>query len=294
MGSKILVSVSQGIATITLNEPQRLNALSAEGVCAIPVACKCWGAQETSDYDCFANTLREIDQRDDVVATVWQANGKWFCAGTDVKVSNVVAPTIRDQLRARVISANTDCTRALYSHKKVLVAAVNGPVMGKPSFLGNFDFIYALPGTWLYVGFPFLGIVIEGGASVNFINRSKHATTRVLEMSPTIPTVGLAKANEGTHVQPEEDCPRAPRMWFHQPADSFHAAVREYILGELDGLDHSSVLAIKGLLKAGLAEKNNPDAVNLRESYAQAEKLATGIPTKRFQMISRKEIKHKL
>lgn len=30
--SKIRVNISQGIATITLNEPQRLNALSAEGV----------------------------------------------------------------------------------------------------------------------------------------------------------------------------------------------------------------------------------------------------------------------
>ena len=30
--SKIRVNVSQGIATITLNEPQRLNALSAEGL----------------------------------------------------------------------------------------------------------------------------------------------------------------------------------------------------------------------------------------------------------------------
>ena len=79
-----------------------------------------------------------------------------------------------------------------------------------------------------------------------------------------------------------------------QPTESFHAAVREHLLGELDGLDHSSVLTIKGLLKAGLSEKNNPDAVNLRESYAQAERFVTGIPTRRFGMISRKEIKHKL
>lgn len=79
-----------------------------------------------------------------------------------------------------------------------------------------------------------------------------------------------------------------------QPTGSFHAAVQEHLLGELDGLDRSSVLAIKALLKAGLSEKNNPDAVNLRESYAQAEKMVTGIPSRRFAMISRKEIKHKL
>ncbi|KIJ69453.1 hypothetical protein HYDPIDRAFT_172848 [Hydnomerulius pinastri MD-312] len=262
--SKIIVNVSQGIATITLNEPQRLNALSPE------------------DYDDFANSLREIDKREDVVATVWQANGNWFCAGTNVKArdSKPIEPTVRDNLRARVISANTDCTQALYSHSKVLVAAVNGPVM---AFLGNFDFIYALPEAWLYVGFPFLGIVIEGGASVSFINR-----------------MGLAKANEVLMFNKKKmaqelfECGFVNKIFPSQPTESFHAAVREHLLSELDGLDQSSVLTIKSLLKAGLSEKNNPDAVNLRESYAQAQKFATGIPSIRFGMIARKEIKHKL
>jgi len=264
--NNIHVNVSQGIATITLNEPQRLNALKAE------------------DYDDFANSLREIDKRDDVIATVWQANGNWFCAGTNVKEGKHVEPTVRDQLRARVIPANTDCTRALYTHSKILVAALNGPVMGiAAAFLGNFDFIYSLPETWLYVGFPFLGIVIEGGASVNFINR-----------------MGLSKANEvlmfnkKKNAQELLECGFVNKIFPSQPTESFHTAVREHLLGELDGLDHSSVLAIKGLLKAGLSEKNNPDAVNLRESYAQAERFVTGIPTRRFGMISRKEIKHKL
>lgn len=84
------------------------------------------------------------------------------------------------------------------------------------------------------------------------------------------------------------------KIYPSQPTESFHAAVREHLLGELDSLDHSSVLTIKALLKAGLSEKNDPDAVNLRESYAQAERFVTGIPTRRFGMIARKEIKHKL
>lgn len=41
--SNIHVNVSQGIATITLNEPQRLNALSAEG---LHHALKCKGTEE--------------------------------------------------------------------------------------------------------------------------------------------------------------------------------------------------------------------------------------------------------
>jgi peroxisomal 3,2-trans-enoyl-CoA isomerase len=149
--------------------------------------------------------------------------------------------------------------------------------------LGNFDFIYALPEAWLYVGFPFLGIVTEGGASVNFINR-----------------MGLARANEvlmfnkKKNAQELFECGFVNKIFPSQPTELFHAAVRDHLLDELDGLDHSSVLTIKVLLKAGLSEKNNPDAVNLRESYAQAERFVTGVPTRRFGMISRKEIKHKL
>lgn len=268
--SKITVEVFQGIATITLNESQRLNALSPE------------------DYDKFANSLRQIDQRDDVVVTIWQANGNWFCAGTNVKggvsESQPIKPTLRDQLRTRVISANTDCTQALYTHSKILVAALNGPVMGiAAAFLGNFDFIYAVPEAWLYMGLPFVGLAAEGGASVNFVNR-----------------MGLAKANElmifNKKMTAQEllGCGFVNKIFPSESTESFQAAVRRHLHSELEGLDLTSVLAVKYLIKAGLAEKNNPDALNLRESYVQAERFRSGVPSLRFGMLSRKEIRHKL
>ena len=36
-------------------------------------------------------------------------------------------------------------------------------------------------------------------------------------------------------------------------------------------LDPSALLVMKGLVKRGLYEKNDPDAVNLRESYGYVE-----------------------
>ena len=62
----------------------------------------------------------------------------------------------------------------------------------------------------------------------------------------------------------------------------------------MEGLDPKALLKMKNLIKAGIREKNAPEAVNLRESYAQAEQMATGVPWKRFGQLSRKEIKHKL
>ncbi|KAF9552353.1 ClpP/crotonase [Agrocybe pediades] len=266
MVSTVTVNIADRIATITLNRPKTLNAITAE------------------DYDAFANALREIDQNPDVLVTVWQATGKWFCAGTDVKGRKTQDgnphSNVRDALRNSVVSTTLDCGKALYSHSKILVAALNGPVM---AFLGYFDFIYAMPNVWLAVPFTFLGIVAEGGASVSFINR-----------------MGVGFANEvliwGKKKSAEEllACGFINKIFPQQEAESFHGEVRKLLLSELEGLDPSALLVMRGLIRPGLHEKNDPDAVNLRESYAQAERFASGIPAVQFMRIANKEIKHKL
>lgn len=58
-----------------------------------------------------------------------------------------------------------------------------------------------------------------------------------------------------------------------QSAVSFHAAVRQHLLSELDGLDPAALLTVKRLIRAGLTDKNDPDAVNLRESYGERRLL---------------------
>jgi peroxisomal 3,2-trans-enoyl-CoA isomerase len=45
--------------------------------------------------------------------------------------------------------------------------------------------------------------------------------------------------------------------------------VRASLLEELRGLDPTALLAMKALIRRGLHEKNDPDAVNLRESYGE-------------------------
>lgn len=75
---------------------------------------------------------------------------------------------------------------------------------------------------------------------------------------------------------------------------SFHANVRSHLLKELEGLDPQAFLTVKKLIKTGMRERNPPEVVNLRESYAQAEQFMGGVPSKRFGQLSRKEIRHKL
>ncbi|KAJ7740658.1 ClpP/crotonase-like domain-containing protein [Mycena maculata] len=268
MDSTLTVDVADGIATITLRRPASLNAITA------------------ADYTAFANALRAIDKRDDVLVTVWQATGKWFCAGTDVRSTGTreLSGELRDSFLQGVVKTTTDCGHALYSHSKVLVCSLQGPVMGiAAAFLGYFDFIYSMENAWLSVPFTFLGIIAEGGSSVTFVNR-----------------MGLAKANEaliwGKKVSAQElrECGFINEILPFQPVEDFHAAVRAIIVENLRGLDPNALLAVKKLIRTGLTEKNNPDAVNLRESYAQAERFSSGIPTRQFIRIAAKEIKHKL
>ena len=59
------------------------------------------------------------------------------------------------------------------------------------------------------------------------------------------------------------------KIFPEQSVKSFPAAVRQTLLDELHGLDPTAVLGIKQLIRAGLNDKNDPDAVNLRESYGE-------------------------
>ncbi|KAL5533313.1 hypothetical protein ACEPAF_5089 [Sanghuangporus sanghuang] len=262
--STLTTDISGGVATLTFNRPETLNAITSE------------------DYTVLAKELRRIDTRDDVVVTLLQ--GTWFCAGTDVKPQGrqdyESLVTVADNFVGRVVRPNTDVSRALYSHSRILVAALNGPVM---AFLGHFDFIYCVSDAWLSVPFSFLGIISEAGSSVSFVNR-----------------MGLSKADEalifGKKIEAEEllACGFVNKIFPRQSCESFHAAVRKHLDGQLEGLDPTAVLKIKELIQYGINEKNSKDGTNLRESYAQAERFASGVPMERFFKVATKEIKHKL
>ncbi|KAI0326568.1 ClpP/crotonase [Cubamyces sp. BRFM 1775] len=268
MSSTVTVEVSERIATITLNSPKTLNAITR------------------ADFDALTDALRTVDAREDVLVTIWQANGAWFSSGTSVagSIDWAQCATVRGAFTHAIAAANTDFSRALYTHSKILVAALNGPVMGlTAACLGLVDFIYALPGAWLMAPFAFLGTATEGGCSVSFRNK-----------------MGAAKANEvliwGKKKCAQEllECGFINGILPEQPVPEFHSAVRGLVLAELEGLDPAALLEIKRLIRAGLNDQHDFDIVNLRESYALAERFASGVPIERLGRVARKELKHKL
>jgi Delta3-Delta2-enoyl-CoA isomerase len=84
-------------------------------------------------------------------------------------------------------------TQAFYSHSKVLVMALNGPIVGLSAALSGFsDFIYCTPHTYLLTPFSSLGLVAEGGASAALVRRMGFPkANEALLMSRRVPAPEL-------------------------------------------------------------------------------------------------------
>jgi E-phenylitaconyl-CoA hydratase len=96
------------VATITLNRPERLNALTVELLAGLETAWHTAGA------------------RDDIRAVVFTGAGRAFCAGADIDEYLSVPPTL-DRLLSPTSDLRPD--RGLELRKPV-VAAVDGPCLG--------------------------------------------------------------------------------------------------------------------------------------------------------------------
>lgn len=171
-------------------------------------------------------------------------------------------------------------TRAFYTHPKILVSALNGPVVGLSAALVSLsDFIYCTPTSFLLTPFSSLGLVAEGVASRSLVKR-----------------LGPAKANEALIMSRKvgaddlKACGYANEIF---PVDGF----RERVLREVDDklgehLVGDSLLGIKKLIRG--PEIDELDRQNVAECFDGVEKLMKGIPQAEFAKIARGEKRHKL
>jgi enoyl-CoA hydratase/carnithine racemase len=109
----IQVNIADGIATITLNRPERLNAYTATM------------QQELLD------ALDRTDHQDDVRVVVFTGAGRAYCAGADLSQG---AQTFAGGDGTFSMDAHADgggvLTRRLFRSIKPLIAAINGPAVG--------------------------------------------------------------------------------------------------------------------------------------------------------------------
>jgi 2-(1,2-epoxy-1,2-dihydrophenyl)acetyl-CoA isomerase len=140
----VLTELSEGVQTITLNQPDKLNALSS--------------AMMTE----LLQVVRAAERDDAVQALVLTGAGRGFSAGADLSQSDS-DPTLHDvgdALRSRYLPVIT----RLHALEKPVLAAINGVAAGAGLSLAlACDVRYAAESARLVVAFVRIGLVPDAG-----------------------------------------------------------------------------------------------------------------------------------
>ena len=174
--SDLIETVSDGVATLTFNRPDRLNALSEEMVAAL------------------CEALPRLGTDPAVGAIVLTGAGRGFCAGGDVKRMAATDTTMEE--RQEGLRWRHDSVRLLRTIGKVVIAAINGPVAGAGLGLAlACDLRIAARSARFRTAFAGVGFSGDFGGS--------WSLTRL---------VGTAKARELYYLNPQIDAEEALRL----------------------------------------------------------------------------------
>jgi enoyl-CoA hydratase/carnithine racemase len=111
--TSILCERADGVAVVTFNRPQRLNAFLH------------------ATYAELGDLLRELEADEAVRVVILTGSGRAFCAGEDLQeLEEITARGVDMEELARTVERLQDITRAVVGSAKVYVAAVNGVAAG--------------------------------------------------------------------------------------------------------------------------------------------------------------------
>lgn len=147
MSDSVLYSVENGVATITLNRPQVLNALDVDAILALSAACERAG--------------REAAAR----AIVLRGAGGAFCAGGDVSVFHADLPRMGRLVRECAQELH-HAILALRGASQPVLASVHGAVAGAGmSLLATADLGIAAADARFTLAYSRIGTSPDGGAT---------------------------------------------------------------------------------------------------------------------------------
>ncbi len=162
----ILTSVDDGVATITLNRPERLNAVTADMVATL------------------GTTLRALEDDDAVGAIVLTGAGRAFCAGGDVSnIGSADAEEALDARRRKQVSNEQETSARLWSMAKPTIAMLPGAAAGAGLSLAlACDLRYAADRAVLITSFVSMGLAGDYGAAWFLTRHLGSARARELLM----------------------------------------------------------------------------------------------------------------
>lgn len=147
------LAIADGIAVLTLNRPQALNAISHELA------------------SCFARQLDVLERRADLRAVVITGRGRAFCAGGDlIEFEEALRSDPRRLLD--LLAYNQDLLQRVEDLPVPVIAAVNGvAVAGGLELILCCDLVIAAEGARIGDGHVRHGIVPAGGATVRLMEK---------------------------------------------------------------------------------------------------------------------------
>jgi peroxisomal 3,2-trans-enoyl-CoA isomerase len=273
-GNDILYEVRDRVAIITLNLPKELNALDG------------------NQYLLLGSLVDRADKDTNTVVTFIRSTGRYFSAGANVKhVSKTQGSGVEslqgvdevDYWLSKFTARNAYLTSVFQDHTKLLVVALNGPVVGLSSALvAMCDFIYAMNDkVFMLTPFANLGLVSEGAASATLVQR-----------------LGLSVANEALLLSRPLNAKRLETLGFinkiynMNDTEKFNDAVLEEFWTMCKDLHLDSVKDIKKIIKTTYIQ--NWQSINAQEVVGGLFKWLDHIPQKKFQKMSKRQMKHKL
>ncbi|WP_293677136.1 enoyl-CoA hydratase-related protein [uncultured Phenylobacterium sp.] len=182
MTDQVLIDRSQGVLTLTLNRPEKKNALNDGMYAALGAAIE--GADDDRSIGCI----------------LIQANGDMFCSGRDVSELGA-APAAGASASTQPPRFGSPLVHALARSGKPVVAAVNGRAVGVgATMLLHCDLVYLADDASLTTPFANLALTPEAASSLLLTARIGHA--RAFSMfvlgetvdAPTALAWGLANA----------------------------------------------------------------------------------------------------
>lgn len=259
---------------ITLNIPKKYNALNGE------------------QYMKLAKFVEQADREEDTLVTMIQSSGKFFSAGANVADKGLAEAKSEDLFSheywlSNFVARNTYITNLFHTHRKVLVAAVNGPVIGlSAALLALCDLIYVKNDAEFYLLTPFsnLGLVCEGGTSATLFLR--------LGWSKASEALLFARPIPGTELNKLGFINKSYNDYKFESTEQFNEQVYKDITSQFEHLHEESILENKQLLKAGREELIH--SANSREVVLGLNKWVQGIPQSKFVQLAQKDIKHKM
>lgn len=246
------LSIADGVATLRLNRPEKLNALTPDMI------------------QLLLAHLDQIENDPEVRAVVLTGAGRAFCAGADVKGSGAAPPVVSVSQARRALVPFQQVALRLYNLNKPVVAAVRGACVGIAwTFALCADQLIASDTAKFIPAFLQRATVPEGGFLHLLARRcGEYRAKEIIYLNRTVSAVDALQAGLAAQVVPDDGLEAAAASLAAELAamPTFSIALTKQLFRANTG-SMEEYLALE--LNAVALAVNSNDAVEGRQAFRE-------------------------